>query len=127
MSSRGASVSTIRYASYMAGVCVCMGPFTAQAGTVANPICPVETAFFPTTALGERTTPPGSRDWSRRGRPCPEINSRLARRIEGAETERFDRAADRVHDAAKLDNASIAGAFHDTGDGGIDEAAAQSP
>ncbi len=41
----------------------------------------------------------------------------------------LDRAADRVHDAAKLDNASIAGAFHDTpvmsGDGGVDEVAAQ--
>ena len=43
----------------------------------------------------------------------------------------LDRAANRVHDAAKLDNASIAGAFHDTavigGDGRVHEVAAQTP
>ena len=43
----------------------------------------------------------------------------------------FDGAADRVHDAAKLDNASIAGAFDDaasmSGDGWIDEVAAEPP
>ena len=43
----------------------------------------------------------------------------------------LDRAADRVHDAAKLDNASIAGAFDDaavmSGDGWIDEVAAEPP
>ena len=43
----------------------------------------------------------------------------------------LDRAADGVHDTAKLDNASIAGAFHDTavmsGDGRVDEVAAQRP
>ena len=43
----------------------------------------------------------------------------------------LDRAADRVHDAAKLDDASIAGAFDDTavmsGDGRIDEVAAEPP
>ena len=43
----------------------------------------------------------------------------------------LDRAADRVHDAAKLDNASIAGAFDDaavmSGDGRVDEVAAEPP
>ena len=43
----------------------------------------------------------------------------------------LDRAADRVHDAAKLDDASVAGAFHDTaamsGDSRVDEVAAQTP
>ena len=43
----------------------------------------------------------------------------------------LDRAADRVHDAPKLHNASITGAFHDpaamSGDGRIDEVAAQTP
>ena len=41
----------------------------------------------------------------------------------------LDCAANRVHDTAKLDNASIAGAFDDAavvgGDGGVDEVAAQ--
>ena len=43
----------------------------------------------------------------------------------------LDRAANRVHDAAKLDNASIAGAFDDaammSGDGWIDEVTAKPP
>ena len=43
----------------------------------------------------------------------------------------LDRAADGVHDAAKLDDASIAGALDDAavmgGDGGVDEVAAQPP
>jgi hypothetical protein len=43
----------------------------------------------------------------------------------------FDRAADRVHDAAKLDDASITGAFHGTavmsGNSRVDEVAAQTP
>ena len=43
----------------------------------------------------------------------------------------FDRAADRVHDAAKLDDAAVAGAFDDaavmSGDGRIDEIAAEPP
>ena len=43
----------------------------------------------------------------------------------------LNRAADRVHDAAKLDDASVAGAFHDAavmgGDGWIDEVAAKPP
>ncbi len=43
----------------------------------------------------------------------------------------FDCAANRVHDAAKLDDASVAGALDDAavmgGDGGVDEVAAQTP
>ena len=43
----------------------------------------------------------------------------------------LDRAADGVHDAAKLDDAAVAGAFDDTammsGDGWIDEVAAEPP
>src|SRR5262249_51602411 len=48
MSSRGASTSkrTIRLASHLCGLFACTAPFAAQAGTVANPICPQETAFF---------------------------------------------------------------------------------
>jgi glucose/arabinose dehydrogenase len=59
MSCRGASVSKIRLASYMAGVCICTGPYAAQAGTVANPICPVETAFFNPTAPVSIRVPDG--------------------------------------------------------------------
>src|ERR1041384_5137185 len=59
MSSRNASVSTIRFASYMAGVFVCTGPFAAQAGTVANPICPQETAFFSPNAPVSINVPEG--------------------------------------------------------------------
>ena len=43
----------------------------------------------------------------------------------------LDRAADRVYDAAKLDDASIAGALDDAptmgGDGGVDQVAPQAP
>src|SRR5262249_2139587 len=48
MSSRGASASkrTIKIASYLSGAFACTVPFAAQAGTVANPICPQETVFF---------------------------------------------------------------------------------
>jgi len=59
MSCRGASVSKIRLASYMAGVCICTGPYAAQAGTVANPICPVETAFFSPNAPVSINVPDG--------------------------------------------------------------------
>ena len=43
----------------------------------------------------------------------------------------FDRAANRVHDAAELDNRAVAGALDDAavmrGDGGVDEVAAEPP
>jgi hypothetical protein len=61
MSSRGASASkrTIRLASHLCGVFACTVPFAAQAGTVANPICPVETAFFSPNAKLSINVPDG--------------------------------------------------------------------
>src|SRR5262249_24172113 len=61
MSSRGASASkrTIRLASCLGGVFACTAPFSAQAGTVANPICPVETAFFNPNAPVSINVPDG--------------------------------------------------------------------
>ncbi len=64
----------------------------------------------------------------------PEFDSPVLRHAGVALDEavlHLDRAADRVHDAAELDNASIAGALHDTavmgGDSRVDEVAAQTP
>src|SRR5262249_43198834 len=59
MRCRGASVSTIRLAGYMASVCICTGPFAAQAGTVTNPICPLEKAFFSPNAPVSINVPDG--------------------------------------------------------------------
>ena len=61
-----------------------------------------------------------------------EVQKGLIERNAGVpEDRRIDRAADGVDDAAELDIASIAGAFHDTavtsGNSRVDEVAAQTP
>ena len=66
--------------------------------------------------------------------PDAEVDSPLLRHARIALDEavlNLDRAADRVDDAAKLDDRAVAGAFDDTavvgGDGGVDEVAPQTP
>ncbi len=66
--------------------------------------------------------------------PDAEVDSPVLRHAGVALDEavlNLDRAADRVDDAAKLDDRAVAGAFDDPavvgGDGGVDEVAAQTP
>jgi glucose/arabinose dehydrogenase len=56
-----ASQRTIKLASRLCGVFACALPFAAQAGTVANPICPNETAFFSPNAKISINVPDGFR------------------------------------------------------------------